>query len=331
MDETLCSRKSGKIEIMPEIAATTRHYNPSTDAAAVFLLWQTTAGQTWPIDFQRFRQVLSAPGAHHFVAMDRDQVVGFVATMQSQRQNTATGHLLTLLVAPTHQRQGRGSALHTTALHYLQAAGVQLVQLGGLSPRFWCGVPENLSATLPFFRALGWEFDQPVYDLVQDLHRYTTPPDIYSRLLDQQIMLATAKQEDIPEVLAFEQREYPNWLPHYERCSRLGDYQDILLARNASGQVAGTLLLYTPQSHSERTDVIWRVLLGYDAGAMGAVGVSPSEQGRGIGIALVARASDLLKERGIRNCTIDWVEITNFYAKLGYKKWRAFLTSWREL
>ncbi|HXR65263.1 MAG TPA: GNAT family N-acetyltransferase, partial [Ktedonobacteraceae bacterium] len=96
-----------------------------------------------------------------------------------------------------------------------------------------------------------------------------------------------------------------------------------------TGQVVGTLLMSTPQAHAERTDLVWRVLLGADAGSMGAVGVAEAEQGRGIGIALVARASDLLKERDVRNCYIDWVVITDFYARVGYKKWRAFQMSER--
>lgn len=89
--------------------------------------------------------------------------------------------------------------------------------------------------------------------------------------------------------------------------------------------MVGTLLMSTPCSHISRTDVVWRVLLGSDAGSMSAIGVAASERGRDIGIALVARASNILKERGMRNCYIDWVVITDFYARPGYNKWRAFL------
>jgi hypothetical protein len=42
-------------------------------------------------------------------------------------------------------------------------------------------------------------------------------------------------------------------------------------------------------------------------------------------------ASDVLKARGIKNCYIDWVELTDFYAKLGYAKWRSFATSKRQI
>ncbi len=238
--------------------------------------------------------------------------------------------MLILLVAPIWQRKGLGSELHARALQHLYTARVDSVQLGGRAQRFWCGVPENLPGALAFFQAHSWQFTETVYDLTQDLSQYTTPPAIDQRMAEQQITLNTATQADIPEVLAFEGREFPSWLSLYERLASLGEYNDILVARDQHRQVAGTLVMSTPQSHSERTDVVWRVLLGYDAGSMGAVGVGQAEQGRGIGIALVARASDLLKARGIRTCYIDWVVITDFYAKLGYKKWRAFRMSERK-
>lgn len=316
---------------MQEMADKIQPYDDTRDLASVFLLWQTTVGKTWPIDFGRFRQILSAPNARHFVAREQEQLIGFAATAQSQNWNTQAGHLQLVLVAPSWRGKGLGSALHEAALAHFRASGAQIAQLGGLVPRFWCGVPGNLPHARAFFGKRGWDFDQPVYDLVQDLRQYSTPPAIYQRIAEQGITLAPGRAEDVPEILEFEKREFPNWLQHYERCSRLGDYQDMLLARNHDGRLVGTLLMYTPQSSAERTDVIWRVLLGFDAGAMGAVGVAPSEQGRGAGIALVARASDLLKERGVRNCYIDWVEITGFYAKLGYTKWREYSTSWRDL
>lgn len=316
---------------MHNIAEKIQPFDASIDMASAFTLWQITVGRAWPIDFTRFKQILSAPDAQHFVAKEHGQLIGLAATARSLSWDSQVGHLQLLLVAPSWQRQGLGSALHEAALQHFRATGAQIVQLGGLVPRFWCGLPGNLPDARAFFSKLGWEFDHPVYDLVQDLRQYTTPLAIYRRISDQGITLATGREEDVPEILTFEQREFPNWLRHYERCARLGDYQDILCARNQDGRIVGTLLMYTPQSHETRTDVVWRVLLGYDAGAMGAVGVAPSEQGRGTGIALVARASDLLKARGVRNCYIDWVEITDFYAKLGYAKWRAFFTSLRDV
>lgn len=314
---------------MHTFAAHIQPYVASTDLAPAFNLWQITAGEHWPIDFLRFRQVLAAPQALHIVAKARGHLVGLAVGNLSQ--DSPTGYLQALLVAPAWQRQGLGTALHQAALQQLRATGAAYAHIGGLLPRFWCGLPANLPAARAFFSRHGWEFDQPVYDLVQDLRHYRTAPAVYQRVAEQGITLQEGRAEDVPEVLDFARREFPSWLHHYAHCAHLGDYQDILCARQRDGRIVGSLLMYTSHSHETRTDVVWRVLLGYDAGALGAVGVASAAQGRGIGLALVAHASDCLKGRGVSNGYIDWVQRTDFYAKLGYTTWRAFFTSRREL
>lgn len=308
-----------------------RQYNTQADAEAVFALWQDTAGQEWPLRPERFHPTLVGPGAQHFVALKENQVVGFVGTMSGSAWGKQVGHLLVLLVAPAWQNKGIGTALHNTALAHFHSSGIHDVQLGGLTPRFWCGVPGNLPQAHDFFRSLGWTFETTVYDLTQPLRQYTSPPAVYQRIKNEQITLEPATAQEIDDILAFEGREFPNWLAHYERCAELGDYQDLLVARETSGQIVGTLIMYTSRSHPARPDLIWQELVGADAGAMGAVGVAASERGRGIGIALVARASDILKMRGVGFCQIDWVELTDFYAKLGYTKWRSYKMSWRKI
>jgi len=305
-----------------------QRYDAQRDEADVLDLWKKTIGQEWPIYPARFRLVLAGPEPQHFVVREDTQVVGFAATFKSPGEPQKAGHMAALLVAPHKRGQGIGTALHDTALK--QLGDVSSVQLGSLSPRFWCGIPGNLPSAISFFRAQGWSFSETVYDLVQDLRDYTTPAYIHQRMEREQISFELASSQNIADVLAFEAREFPNWLMYYERNARIGDYQDLLVARdNASGQVVGTLVMYSAQSHPSRPDLIWQTLLGDDAGAMGAVGVAASERGRGIGIALVARASELLKERGVRNCYIDWVVLTDFYAKLGYTTWRDYLTGRR--
>ena len=215
----------------------------------------------------------------------------------------------------------------------MRAEGVQLVQLGGLSPRFWCGVPNNLAHTLAFFQKQGWENFDLEYDLTRDLSEYAAAPALYQRMSGQQVTLAPARVEEMAEVLTFEEREYPNWLRHYENNNRLGDHQDVFIARDRDGQIVSVLNTRTPRSHPERPEFPWPGLLGENAGALGAVGVAASAQGRGIGIALCAKATEVLKERGVGTCYIDWVAegTTHFYEKLGYIRWRSYHTSWRGL
>jgi beta-N-acetylhexosaminidase len=306
-----------------------QQYDATRDAAAVYTLWQTALGHVWPLDEERMKQVLEGPEPHHFVARVNGKIIGFAATLQSFHRREKVGHLAALIIDPEMQGEGIGTALHHTALAFLHDAGLRSVQLGSITPRFWCGVPANLPSAITFFRRQGWEFQEPVYDLVQDIRNYVTPSSIVQRQQEERISITTATNANITDVLSFEARNFPHWLNHFEHVADAGDYRDIVVARDEHEKILGTLVIYTPQSHPDRTDVIWQQILGNTAGGINAVGVSESARGRGIGSALVARATEILRERGVENSYIDWVVLTDFYAKLGYEKWREYYTSWR--
>lgn len=300
----------------------------TNNLATLFSLWQRTIGQEWPLTGNRFEQILLGTNSQLFVARKDEHIVGFVVTRKDEASN---GYISALLVALEWQRQGIGTLLHQAALQYLREQGVKRVQLGGGSPRFFPGVPENLPSGLAFFQSQGWSIDHITYDLVQDLRTYTTPSYVWERMKNVAVHFVIATQDDVAELLSFEAREFPEWLTAFQHVASLGDYADLLIGRNESGQVVASLILYGPQSHPDRADALWQLLLGENVGAIGCVGVAESRQGQGIGIALVARATELLIERSIEVCSIDWVVLTEFYAKLGYHIWRGYTMCWRSL
>ena len=299
-------------------------YNKERDEVAVFRLWQATLGQIWPLDNFRLQQVLAREGTHFVALEDNGQVVGFIATNVQEH----TGHISLLLVSPNKQRQGIGTALHDKALAYFRQASATSAQPGGSSARFFPGIPENLPDAVAFFRSQGWSFEGEVhhivYDLTQDLDTYATPSSIQQRMQRQQVSFETITGTQTTELLAFETHEFPTWLEAFQRVMSLNDCDDLLVGRDATGQIVASLIMYTPHSNQKRFDVLWQAIFGEGLGAIGCVGVADQMQGKGIGLALVARATELLIERGVKHCSIDWVVLTDFYAKLGYQIWRGY-------
>jgi beta-N-acetylhexosaminidase len=316
---------------------TIRAYLPERDGEAVFELWRATLGDEWPLTPARFQQVIgsadTAQSHEHFVAVEDHTIVGFVATQAKLGRSGAPpqGNIVALYVAPQAWRRGIGSALHDRAVAHLRSAGVRNVQLGGGEPRFWCGVPTNLPQAVPFFRRHGWSFAEKSYDMVQSLDTYTVPPAVYRRAAQQGIALKVADAHDLPSILAFEAAEFPEWLDGYRQVASLGDYQDFLLAYDAHQRLVGALELYTPQSHPQRLAVVWQSSLGERPGALGSVGVAKDRGRQGIGSALVARGSEILKARGASYSLIEWTWALEFYGRLGYSTWRAYEMSWRNL
>ncbi len=316
--------------------ATVRIFEADQDLDDVYALWQAVL-PGWIVSRRVFRQIISdhtryQPG-DHLIAEEHGRIIGFIATQTDRNGPSAPGdgHILLLMVAPNAQRQGHGAMLHAAALDRFRRNRVHKVQLGGGGPRFWPGVPSNLQGGVDFFAAHGWIWDHTVVDMIRDVRAFITPAPIHERAERQGLSFDILSEPEVPELLAFETREFPQWADAFREAVDLGNTRDVLVARTANRQSAGALLLYTAESHSDRTDVIWKQALGDDAGALGAVGVAEAAREMGIGTALVARGAEILRERGVRTCFLGWVWAIDFYRRLGYDVWQSYSMSSRAI
>lgn len=313
-----------------------RPYDALQDAQAVLWLWRSSFGATWPISRDVFQAVTTGHAHHregdHLVAESDGGIVGFVAThVHRGDPPSGAGGIAVIMVSPKARRRGIGTALHDAATTHLKETGVRRAQLAGGVARFWPGVPTGLLDAEDFFRACGWEHSETSYDMVRHLGDYVTPPSVHRRIGDERIDLRVADAASLAEILEFEGRHFPDWLEHFRTAANAGDQSEILAARARNGGVVGSLVMFTPRSHRLGANAVWKTLLGDDLGGLGAVGVASAQRGRGIGTALVARASEILKERGVGPSLIDWTSLVDFYGRLGYSKWCNYLMSWRDL
>ena len=129
-------------------------------------------------------------------------------------------------------------------------------------------------------------------------------------------------------MLAFEAAHFPGWAGAFVYTAELGDFQNMLIAIDPRKGIVGTLMLHTPTSR-------W---LGRMWSGKRCWGITRRDQrrgcggertGRGIGIGMVAVGSEVLRDRGVGNCHIDWTRIVDFYGKLGYTVWREYWMSGR--
>jgi GNAT superfamily N-acetyltransferase len=227
-----------------------------------------------------------------------------------------TGSILLLFVDPNLRRRGIGTALLESATGKLRAAGVRSVHLGsGGRSYIWPGVPADLPAAVRFFESRGWTCDHQVTDLTADLRGYVAPGGVRERPEAAGVRLASAGPGDLAEALAFERRHFPDWLRFFEESG-----ESILLARDARGELVGSLLFMGPG----RCSVFWP-MLGDDMATIGCIGVAEPARRAGIGSALVVRASELLRDAGAGMCHIGWAWLPTFYERLGYRPWRDYL------
>jgi beta-N-acetylhexosaminidase len=315
-----------------------RPYDPERDEPEAYALWQAALGSHWPVSRRTFHRVTVGSGVYepgdHLVAQEGDRVIGFAGT-QTRRvpgDERPRGSILLIMVEPSRQRQGIGRALLEQALGVLQQRGVIRAQLGGGGVGyFWPGVPANLPGGWEFFEACGWPYVEPSYDLVRTLGDYRTPPGIEERVREQRVTLEMAAPADAPAILEFERRCFPGWLHAFEHVADHGEYDDILFARDGRGEILGTTLVMDPRSRWRQDAFVWSELLGENTGGVGPLGVQEEARGRGIGLALAARVTRLLKQRGVATSYIGWTWLVDWYGKLSYHVWQEYRMSWKQL
>ena len=288
-----------------------RALDPGRDRRPLERLWEVALGPVWPLlpgalDIVRDGLVAEGRGGG---------VVGAVAV-------DPDGSIPLLLVDPAHQRRGVGTRLLEAGLGRLGELGAGTVGLGsGGNDYIWPGVPDDLPAAVAFFTARGWRFDHTVIDLTVDLRGYEPPAGVGERPARAGVSIEVLAERDRAEVLAFEAATFPDWAVWFERLGA-----SVLVARDRTGAVAGTLLFSGPSGAT-----IYEPLLGPDAGTIGCVGVAAAARGAGVGSAMVARASELLRDAGTRVCHIGWTRRERFYARLGYVPWRRYHMARRPL
>ena len=310
-------RTSDAVRVMP--------YRPDVHSAGAFSLWERTLGDRWPISLQVFREiteaVFSRVQTHNLVATDSaGNVLGYLATQVRPRQDTEASILL-LTVDPDCRRQGIGTRLLNAAVDRFRSEEIGTVHLGANAELpFWQGIPTHLRSAKSFFEKHGWEIYEKSYDLIMDLRELLVPDWVMLRAQEQGVTVRPAQAEDVPAILSFHAQEFSyRWFAKAIDEGRIGD---IVVALRGP-DVVGSLII-CDVGWTEWTGRQWREFLGQDMGAIGAVGVKESERGKGIGLALVAEGSRLLKERGVRNCFIHWTWLVDWYGKLGYKVWQEY-------
>jgi GNAT superfamily N-acetyltransferase len=276
---------------------------PVADREWVEQLWAAALPPAWP----------PLPAG---IAMLRD---GLVAEVGADPVGLAAvdmaGSIPLILVHPAHQRRGIGTGLLAAALDTIRAGGAsEVTAASGGDDYIWPGVPHDLAAGVRFFASRGWRHSHDTLDLVADLAHYHPPVAAAQRAARAGISLATAAKADAGGVLAFEAATFPSWV----RWFGTGD-RDILIARDRSGDIAGTLMFHGPGA-----DTVFAPMLGPAAGVIACVGVAPDRQGQGIGTALVTRASQILSQAGTRACHIGWTTRESFYRQAGYRPWRRY-------
>jgi GNAT superfamily N-acetyltransferase len=177
-------------------------------------------------------------------------------------------------------------------------------------------VPEDAPDGWAFLRAHGFEPAGEMADLLADLAQFRPPGWVLSRT-GGGVRFELAAEGDAAEVIALQERHFPAWTAFYEHQLTL---PGAVLVVRAGGRIVGTCMVEGPAEY----DFLWRALVQGAVGAFGCVGVDPAARRHGIGLAMVARACELLSACGAEVCYCAYTHLEDWCAKLGFTRWRGY-------
>jgi len=300
-------------------------------------------GATFPLTRRLWQQNTTGdPNFHHddaVVMMDGHSLVGCVVTRQARDPRLSSrypgiGWISVVVVDPAYQRRGIGHALMDWAEERLRQAGLQRVVAGGDVAHFFPGLPQQLPAALAFFAARGYKINPTVeYDLIGNVHLHHPRPESLAALSAAKAEVVPARSQDVPALLDFLAAEFPGrWAVDAEhRLLHQGVApHDVLLLRRED-TILGFAWTYDATSVVLGPSIYWYRLLGRRYGGMGPLGIAAAERGKGLGLALVDMALANLSQRGVHRAVIDWTTLVDFYARVGFRPWKAYLRADRPL
>jgi GNAT superfamily N-acetyltransferase len=259
------------------------------------------------------------------------EVIGFVIASQISGDPLVApptrGYIDAIAVDPSHQKQGIGARLISTAEQWLVAQNCRQLVLGSSLHHLVPGLPDS-TGSLDFFLQRDFQHLSPdgvtpaaVWDLSADLASYTPPATMH----EVAGAVRPAQQHDLAAFLKFMEREFPGrW--HYKVATfsherqRLSDYMLLWTERGVDG-----FCQLCFEDSQRPMELYYPYRLPRPWGQLGPIGVSADLRGQGFGSALLDASLRRLHNNGINGCLIDWTEHLDFYAKFGFSPYRRYL------
>ena len=243
----------------------------------------------------------------------------------------AGGNLSFILVAEQARRRGIGTALLGKIEGWARARGVVTLAMGQDSYHFFPGAPlgESSSAKslLGFLDARGFTAGGAEHDVLADLG------SLDFALLGRGVKRSPGYsvihfRPELRESLeAFFMANFPGrWRSDTMEALDAGmRKEDLLLCiEDSTSLIVGFSRIYDNSSSILGPGVYWRGIMGSAPCGLGPIGVDESRRGLGLGLRLLYESLLELARRGGRVCAIDWTDLVDFYAKMGFAIWKSY-------
>ncbi|KAF8865716.1 putative beta-N-acetylglucosaminidase [Acephala macrosclerotiorum] len=279
----------------------------------------------WPIAVPRLTKILRQPHGRHYIHQG-----GFCLSFLEAGPN---GKIAAVGVLPEYRGKGLGTMLLRKSQKELatmaQSSGqgtLKSLTIGSVFPRLWGEVPVDFSQDdKDFLSHKG--FRHPIKPTARDLYRNITkgiaPPETLARVAKLPLKFSPWSAELYEECMTRQRANFKNigWVQAYERLAAANQHHEVMVAFDpeTNAQIGWTLMCSPSSVVYDDFAFLPLMPSKQKTGLIACVGVDESARGKGVGLALLVKAMENMRERGVEGVCIDWVVIRGFYEKLGFE------------
>ena len=247
---------------------------------------------------EQFEALSAGKNCKQIKKYDGDRLTGFAYVYRSC--------LRLLCVDPEYQGRGIGSEILAEAEELVRNANYSGITAGGLDSALFIGEVisrEQFEAQGPgFLKKHGYAASNGCVEMELDLKDFSAESADMSFPEDTEYRLYSGDRTALLEAV---EKVDPDWVEYFR-------YAEDVFAAYYKGRLAGMCILGFDDLCLVSGD-------GFKTGNIGCVGVVPEFRRKGIGLAMVARAAELLKSRNCANAFIHYTHLENWYGRLGAK------------
>ncbi|CZS92907.1 uncharacterized protein RAG0_03417 [Rhynchosporium agropyri] len=275
---------------VPKIHHIRRLSKSDEEISQLWNLWQKIFPK-WPVELKRLATNLRGEHSHHFI---REK--GFVMSYIFSLDGINHGKITAVGVLPEYQGTWPRNCF-----------------LGSVFPHFWPGVPIDFPQETKDFLLHRFK----LYPGTSGQMRAFIDPITYFRLPKPIEPTARDFYRDITGDIA----PPDGWVEAYEQLAAASQHHEAMVAFDAetNAQVGWTLMCSPSAVVIDDFAFINLLPTKEKTGLIGCVGVDEKARGKGVGLALLVKAIENMKERGVEGVLIDWVTIRGFYERLGFE------------
>lgn len=205
--------------------------------------------------------------------------------------------------------------------------GIKEVHFGGDPQNFLSGLPSSLEGDyLSLLEKLGFRKHGVVYDLYQNISKFSIFNKISNERLQKKLHIEKATKETEHLLLKFLEKYFPErWYFEAENIRRIpGGIEDYWILRS-NDNLLGFSRINTFKSSYLGPNINWCFKWQKDSLGLGPIGIADNCRGKGYGIYLMVNIIQYFQQKGYKHMVIDWTDLVDYYKKIRFEPWIKYI------